>query len=81
MPRLRLITSSNRPSKITLAYRLKYHYDVPLDQYINPDKIELILKKDQSNPLKRSKLAQTTATGQSIYQDPILVLCNCDGES
>lgn len=64
MPRLRLIAGPNGSGKTTLTDRLRHNYDVPLGQYINPDEIELTLKNHESNPLKRSKLAQTIATGQ-----------------
>jgi predicted ABC-type ATPase len=64
MPRLRLIAGPNGSGKTTLTDHLRHRYDVPLGQYVNPDEIELTLREYEPNPLKRSKLAQTIATGQ-----------------
>ncbi|WP_340677299.1 zeta toxin family protein [Paraglaciecola sp.] len=64
MPRLRLIAGPNGSGKTTLTDHLRHKYDVPLGQYVNPDEIELTLREYEPNPLKRSKLAQTIATGQ-----------------
>ena len=64
MPRLRLIAGPNGSGKTTLTNELRDKYDVPLGQYVNPDEIELTLLEYEPDPLKRSKLAQTIATGQ-----------------
>lgn len=64
MPRLRLIAGPNGSGKTTLTNELREKYDVPLGQYVNPDEIELTLIEHEPDPVKRSKLAQTIATGQ-----------------
>ena len=64
MPRLRLIAGPNGSGKTTLTNELRNKYDVPLGQYVNPDEIELTLLDHEKDPVKRSKLAQTIATGQ-----------------
>ncbi len=64
MPRLRLIAGPNGSGKTTLTNELRHKYDVPLGQYVNPDEIELTLLDHEPDPKKRSKLAQTIATGQ-----------------
>lgn len=64
MPRLRLIAGPNGSGKTTLTNELRHKYEVPLGQYVNPDEIELTLQEYEPDPQKRSKLAQTIATGQ-----------------
>lgn len=62
MPRLRLIAGPNGSGKTTLTNELRNRYDVPLGYYVNPDEIEINLHDIESDPIKRSLLAQKLAT-------------------